>query len=381
MNTVNEIVDLTVARVCQLLKWAAIALMLSVGMVSGAMAERIKDVASVSGVRDNQLVGYGLVVGLSGSGDGSAFTEQSLRTMLLQLGVRIPDGLTLRSRNVAAVALHATLPPFAKPGQRIDLTVSTIGDAKSLRGGSLLVSPLKGLDGQIYAMAQGNLVVGGFGASTNTGNRVTVNVPTVGRIPNGALVERASPTKIGTEGVITFQLNRPDFTTAHRLAQAINQHLGQGVAVAIDGTAIRVRAPRDPGQYVAYLAQIENLTLDPGDAPARVIVNSRTGTVVISRHVLVTAAAVAHGNLSVTVNNTTEVSQPAPLSSGQTVTVPNSDIEIAQQRNRAFVFQPGVSLQDIVRAVNQVGAAPSDLVSILEALKEAGALRAELVVI
>ncbi|MCH9672593.1 MAG: flagellar basal body P-ring protein FlgI, partial [Gammaproteobacteria bacterium] len=303
-----------------------IVLGLWLGLSPSVWAERIKDVATVAGVRDNQLVGYGLVVGLDGDGDGSAFTEQSLRTMLVQLGVRIPEGVALRSRNVAAVALHATLPPFAKPGQRIDITVSTIGDAKSLRGGSLLVSPLKGLDGQIYAMAQGNLVVGGFGASSNTGNRVTVNVPTVGRVPNGGLVERSSPTRLGDTGEITFQLHRPDFTTAHRLAQAVNAHLGGTVAVALDAISIRVRAPHDPASQVQFLAHLENLSLEPGESPARVIVNARTGTVVISRHVLVKAAAVAHGNLSVTVSNTTQVSQPAALSSGQSVVVPNADV-------------------------------------------------------
>ncbi|MEM7253510.1 MAG: flagellar basal body P-ring protein FlgI, partial [Pseudomonadota bacterium] len=328
-------------------------------LAGNANAERVKDVATVAGVRDNQLVGYGLVVGLDGSGDSSAFTEQSLRSMLIQLGVRLPDNLNIRARNTAAVALHAVLPPFAKPGQRIDITASTIGDARSLRGGSLLISPLKGLDGQIYAMAQGNLVVGGFGASTDDGNRITVNVPTVGRVPNGALIERPSPTRLGGTDAVLLQLHRPDFTTAARLAQSINQSLGGNTAVALDGTTVRVRAPHDAPQQVALIAHLENLTLEPGEAPARVIVNSRTGTVVISRHVLVTAAAVAHGSLSVTVSNTTDVSQPAALSQGQTAVVPNSDIEIAEQRSRAFLFKPGISLQAIVRAVNQVGAAPS----------------------
>lgn len=351
------------------------------GIAQSAVAVRVKDLASVAGVRDNQLVGYGLVVGLDGTGEDSEFTVQSLRNMLNQLGVRVPANVRLSPKNVAAVALHATLPPFAKPGQRIDVTASTLGDAKSLRGGTLLVAPLRGMNGEIYAVAQGNLIVSGFGAATNDGNKISVNVPTVGRVPNGATIERAAPTQLSTTGDIVLHLHRPDFTTASRLTDAINRHLQPGTAQAIDATSIRIRGPRNPDRQVAFLSAIERVDVRPGDAPARVIVNSRTGTVIIGQYVAVSAAAVAHGNLSLVVSNTTEVSQPPPLSEGQTVVVPNSSIELREEEARAFVFEPGVSLESIVQAINRVGASPSDLVAILEALRAAGALRAELVVI
>jgi len=349
-----------------------------------ARAERIKDLARVSGVRDNQLIGYGLVVGLNGTGDQTGqtpFTVQSLTSMLNRFGVQVPANVRPQLKNVAAVTVSAVLPPFAKPGQLIDVTVSTIGNAKSLFGGTLLMAPLKGADGQVYAIAQGNLTVGGFGAGSEDGSSVTVNVPTVGRVPNGATVERPSPTQLGEEGEITLDLHRPDFTTAQHIADAINNALGPDTAEPLDATSVRVAAPRKPGRQVAHISQIENLTLKAGEAPARVIVSSRTGTVVISRNVTVTPAAVAHGNLAVTITNQPAVSQPAPFSGGQTVVVPDQSIDVVQEKSRAFVFGPGVSLNDIVRAINQVGAAPSDLVAILEALKEAGALQAELVVI
>ena len=352
------------------------------GLPALASASRVKDLASIAGVRDNPLVGYGMVVGLDGTGGGSQFTMQSLRSMLTRLGVKVPSGVSLSSKNVAAVALHATLPPFAKPGQKIDVTVSTLGDAKSLRGGTLLLLPLKAIDGSTYALAQGNLIVSGFGAATDDGNSISVNVPTVGRVPNGAIVERPAPTTIGHVDTIVFHLHRPDFTTAQRLAEAINKKLGGGdVARPQDASAVQVRAPRDPAQQVAFVSVLENVEIEPADAPARVIVNSRTGTVIIGQHVTVTAAAVAHGNLSVTISDLTEVSQPAPLTQGQTVVVPRSEITVKEEDARAFVFKPGISLDDIVRAINQVGATPSDLVAILEALRAAGALRAELVVI
>ena len=346
-----------------------------------SQAARVKDLASIAGVRDNPLIGYGLVVGLDGTGGGSQFTEQSLRNMLTRLGIRIPPNINLSPKNVAAVALHATLPPFAKPGQKIDVTASTLGDAKSLRGGTLLLSPLKGVDGATYALAQGNLIVSGFGAATDDGNSISVNVPTVGRVPNGASVERPAPTSIGHVDHVVLNLHRPDFTTAKRLTDAINKALGGEVARPMDATAIRVAAPRDPGGQVAFVAVLENIAVTPGEAPARVIVNSRTGTVIIGQHVTVNAAAVAHGNLSVTVSNVTEVNQPAPLAGGQTVVVPKSEISVKEEDARAFVFKPGVSLEDIVRAINRVGATPSDLVAILEALRAAGALQAELLVI
>jgi flagellar P-ring protein precursor FlgI len=358
-----------------------LGLLLGLLLAAPAGAERVKDIAAIAGVRENQLVGYGLVVGLDGTGGTSQFTVQSLRSMLTRLGVRVPESIALSPKNVAAVALHASLPPFAKPGQRIDVTVSTLGDAKSLRGGTLLLSPLKGVDGVVYALAQGNLIVGGFGAATEDGNRVSVNIPTVGRVPNGATIERPSPSTVGHADQVVFTLHNPDFTTATRLAEAVNAALGAGSSEPIDAASVRVRAPRDPARQVPFIAALENLEVDPGGAPARVVVNSRTGTVIIGQNVRVTAAAVAHGSLSVTVSNLTQVSQPPPLSGGQTTVVPNSEIRVEEQQARAFVFNPGVSLEEIVRAINQVGAAPSDLVAILEALRAAGALHAELVVI
>lgn len=349
-----------------------------------AQAERIKDLARIAGVRDNQLVGYGLVVGLDGTGDQTGqtpFTVQSLKSMLNRLGIQLPATVNPQLKNVAAVTLSATLPPFAKPGQTIDVTASTIGNAKSLRGGTLLLSPLKGANGQIYAIAQGNVVVGGFGVATSDGNSISLNVPTVGRLPNGATVERSAPTTFGSPEEIVLNLHNPDFTTAKRVADAINAVVGRGTAWPTDATSVQVSAPSEPGQRVDFVSLIENVALQPGAAPARVIVNARTGSVVIGSHVTVQAAAVAHGNLSVTITNRTEVSQPAPFSGGETVVVPDSEIAVREEANRAFVFGPGVSLDEIVRAVNQVGAGPSDLVAILEALKEAGALRAELIVI
>lgn len=347
-------------------------------------AERIKDLADVAGVRSNQLLGYGLVVGLDGTGDQTSqtpFTVQSLKSMLTQLGISIPPGVNPQVKNVAAVTVSAVLPAFAKPGQSIDVTVSSIGNAKSLRGGTLLMAPLKGADGEVYAVAQGNLVVGGFGAQGSDGSKITVNIPSVGRIPNGASVERAVANAFNEGNYLTLNLHRADFTTANRLSKAINEAIGPGTANAVDGSSVRVSAPLDSAQRVSYISMLENLTLTPGEAPARIIVNSRTGTVVIGQHVKVMPAAVTHGSMTVTIREDTTVSQPAPLSGGQTAVVPSSDLSIAVEKNRMFMFDTGVDLQEIVRAVNQVGAAPGDLMAILEALKEAGALRAELIVI
>lgn len=364
---------------------ATVAMALLAGLLcTAAAAERIKDLAAIAGVRDNQLVGYGLVVGLDGTGDQTTqtpFTVQSLKSMLNQLGVTVPDNVNPQLKNVAAVMVHATLPPFAKPGQRIDVTVSSLGNAKSLRGGTLLMSPLKGADGLTYAVAQGSVVVGGFGVSSADGSSVSVNVPSAGRIANGATVERAVGTPFHDGDYLVLNLHEPDFTTATRVVQAIEQALGSGAAEALDGTSIRVGAPLDPAQRVAFMSMIENLSLEPGEASARVIVNSRTGTVVIGRNVRVTAAAVSHGSLTVTISNEPLVSQPPPLSGGATAVVPRQSIDVEQSQSRMFLFDPGVSLDDIVRAVNGVGAAPGDLVAILEALKQAGALRAELIVI
>lgn len=364
---------------------AALSLLLgSLFVALPAQAERIKDIASIAGVRSNQLVGYGLVVGLDGTGDQTTqapFTTQSLKNMLQQFGITLPPGSNPQLKNVAAVSVHAALPPFAKPGQSIDITVSSIGNAKSLRGGSLLVTPLKGLDGQVYAIAQGNLVVSGFGIEGKDGSKISVNVPSVGRIPNGASVERSVPNPFALGEGLVFNLNNPDFTTAQRVTAAINAALGGSGAQSQDAISIRVSAPVDVSQRVAFVSMLENLTLEPGEAAARVIVNSRTGTVVIGRHVRVMAAAVSHGSLTVTITERSTVSQPAPFSGGTTQVVPKTDIEVREEGKRMFLFDAGVSLDDIVRAVNNVGAAPGDLVAILEALRSAGALRAELIVI
>jgi flagellar P-ring protein FlgI len=349
-----------------------------------AHAERIKDMAQVQGVRTNQLVGYGLVVGLDGTGDQTSqapFTIQSLTNMLAQLGVVVPPNVTPQLKNVAAVSVHAMMPAFVKPGQTIDITVNSIANAKSLRGGSLLVTPLHGLDGQIYAIAQGNLIVSGFGVEGNDGSKLTVNVPSSGRIPNGATIERAVPTQLAQGDTIVLNLNEPDFTTATRLVASVNKGIGDGAATIVDGGSVRVKAPIDLTQRVAFLSQVENLEVEPASAPARVIINSRTGTVVISSNVRVSPAAVSHGSLSVSIKEEQQVSQPLPLSKGTTTVVNNSTINVDQGSNRMFLFKPGVELEQIVHAVNEVGAAPGDLVAILEALKEAGALQAELVVI
>jgi flagellar P-ring protein precursor FlgI len=362
----------------------AMALLLLIA-TSAARAERIKDMAQVQGVRTNQLVGYGLVVGLDGTGDQTSqapFTIQSLINMLAQMGVTVPSTANPQLKNVAAVSVHAVMPAFVKPGQTIDITVNSIANAKSLRGGSLLVTPLRGLDGQIYAIAQGNLIVSGFGVEGNDGSKLTVNVPSSGRIPNGATIERAVPTQLAQGDAIILNLNDPDFTTATRLVASVNKGIGDGAATIIDGGSVRVRAPLDVTQRVAFLSTVENLDVEPASAAARVIINSRTGTVVISSNVRVSPAAVSHGSLSVSIKEEQTVSQPAPFSPlGQTTVVNNSTIKVDQGSNRMFLFHPGVDLEQIVRAVNDVGAAPGDLVAILEALREAGALQAELIVI
>ncbi|MGQ0697896.1 MAG: flagellar basal body P-ring protein FlgI [Panacagrimonas sp.] len=359
-------------------------LLLCLLIVLPAQAERVKDLASVAGVRSNPLVGYGLVVGLDGSGDQTSqapFTVQSLKSLLNQLGVTIPPGVNPQLKNVAAVAIHAELPAFAKPGQAIDITVSSLANAGSLRGGSLLMAPLKGADGQVYAIAQGNIVVGGLGVSGKDGSRVSVNIPSSGRIPNGATVERAVASNFDADPEIRLDLHTPDFTTAARLASGINQLLGGEFARALDPVTVAVRGPADPAARVAFLSELENLDVQPGEGAARVIVNSRTGTVVVGSNVRVLPAAVSHGTLSVTISEKPAVSQPGPFSDGQTVVVPRSSIEVSQTGGKIFVLDGGTSLDELVRAINQIGASPGDLVAILEALKQAGALRAELVII
>lgn len=354
-------------------------------MLSGvAQAERLKDLASIQGVRSNQLIGYGLVVGLNGSGDQTTqtpFTVQTFNNMLAQFGIKVPPGGNVQLKNVAAVSVHADLPPFARPGQTIDITVSSIGNAKSLRGGSLLMTPLKGIDGNVYAIAQGNLVVGGFDAGGADGSRITVNIPSAGRIPAGATVERAVPSGFNQDEYLTLNLNRPDFTTAKNIVDALNELLGPRVAQAMDAGSVRVAAPADPSQRVDYLSIIENLEIEAGQAVAKVIINSRTGTIVIGQNVRVQPAAVTHGSLTVVITEDPIVSQPEAFSQGQTAVVPRSKVNAAQEAKPMFKFGPGTTLDEIVRAVNQVGAAPSDLMAILEALKQAGALQADLIVI
>jgi len=298
-----------------------------------------------------------------------------------QFGISVPDNLNPKLENVAAVAIHAKLPPFAKPGQLIDITVSSIGNSKSLRGGSLLMTPLKGADGMVYALAQGNLVVGGFGAEGSDGSKITVNIPSVGRIPNGASVERAGPNPFINASTLTFNLYQPDFTTSKRVSEKINRLLGPGVAKSLDATSIVVSSPRDPSQRVTFLSVLENLEIKPAEPTAKIIINSRTGTIVIGKNVKVSPAAVSHGNLIVTIAEKKNVAQPDAFGGGETAITDESEIGITQGDNRMFLFEPGISLAEIVRAVNRVGAAPGDLMAILEALKQAGALRAEIVVI
>lgn len=363
-------------------KTRILAGLLLVGFCLPSQAARIKDLTKVQGVRTNQLIGYGLVVGLPGTGErNNAFSEQTFRTMLNNFGIKVPDTLQPKIKDVAPVAVHAELPPFSKPGQTIDITVSAIGEAKSLRGGSLLQTFLKGVDGRVYAVAQGSLVVGGLGAEGADGSKVVVNTPTVGRIPNGATVEREVASSFASGDTITFNLNRPDFTTAKRVADAINGMVGANTAQAMDGTSIQVYAPRDPSQRVTYLATLENIEVDPADEAAKIIVNSRTGTIVIGSQVHLKPAAVTHGGLTVTISENPQVSQPNALAGGNTAVVPNSTINVQQKNTRMFKLDTGNTLDDLVQAVNQVGVAPGDLMAILEALQQAGAIQGELVIL
>jgi flagellar P-ring protein precursor FlgI len=370
------------ARLGAFIAWS---LLVALAMMTPAVhAERIGDLAQVAGVRSNQLIGYGLVVGLEGSGDQTSqapFTTQSLENMLQQFGVTVPANVRPQLRNAAAVMVTASLPAFSKPGQAIDVTVASIGNAKSLRGGQLLMTQLRGADGNTYAIAQGSVLVGGINAEGQSGSSVQVNISSTGRIPNGASVERTVASSFDGSGSLTLNLNTPDFTTANRLAKAINDRFGAGTAQAKDAVSVQVRAPQDPTQRVGWIASIQNLDVTPGEAPARIIVNSRTGTVVIGSDVKVSAAAVAHGSIEVSIGEQPLVSQPAPFSQGQTAVVPSSNVKIAEHGGHMFKFGPGVSLDQIVHAVNQVGASPNDLIAILQALKQAGALHAELVVI
>ncbi|RAO77218.1 flagellar basal body P-ring protein FlgI [Dyella jiangningensis] len=372
-------------RAWSVLRGVAIVLCASFSVNQPVHADKIRDLAQVGGVRTNQLIGYGLVVGLDGSGDQTTqapFTTQSLENMLVQFGITVPANVRPQLKNAAAVTITAQLPPFAKPGQTIDVTVASIGNAKSIRGGELLMTPLRGADGNVYAMAQGSVVVGGISAQGKSGSSVQVNISASGRVPNGATVERSVASSFAnSNGDLMLNLNTPDFTTATRIAEAVNRTYGAGTANAVDGGSVAVRGPADPAQRVAWLGAIQALDVNPGDAPARVVVNSRTGTVVIGSEVRVTPAAVAHGAIQVTITEQPSVSQPEAFSKGQTVVVPNSSVQVSEDGGHMFKFGPGTNLDTIVRAVNQVGASPSDLISILQALKQAGALHAELVVI
>jgi flagellar P-ring protein precursor FlgI len=346
-------------------------------------ATRIKEVASVQGVRANQLVGYGLVVGLDGTGDqsqGAPFTAQSLAAMLSQMGVAVPPGVQLQARNVAAVMVTASLPAFAQPGQEIDVNVSSLGNAKSLRGGALIATPLKGADGNVYAMAQGNLIVGGAGASA-AGSKVQINHLSAGRVPHGATVERSVPTPLAQGEYVQLDVASADFATARDVARAINTAKGEGTATALDGRVVRVRAPQDINARVAFLADVENLSLELARPAARIVLNARTGSVVMNDAVTLAPCAVAHGSLSVTISSTPMVSQPNVLAQGQTVQAEKADIAISQQAGALVQMPAGTKLADVVKALNALGATPQDLLAILQAMKSAGALNADIEVI
>ena len=359
--------------------------------LSHAQADRLKDLTSIAGVRSNQLVGYGLVVGLPGTGDGnSPLTLQSMQAMISQFGVTTNSATSLNGKNSAAVIVTAELPPFAKPGQRLDTTISTLGQSKSLRGGTLLMTPLMGADGETYAVAQGNLLVGGLGVAGNDGSSLIVNVPTVGRIPGGATVEQLIETDFLTTDSLILNLHQGDFSITNQVAEAVNDVFGNGVAIALDSRSVKVRAPVDPAQKVSFISMLENIEIEPERQSAKVVVNARTGTIVIGGDVRVTPAAVTHGSLTVRVDENSTVTQGNNLALGNGVAAttpgpatvtPDSTIQIDQQPARAFLFDPGVELSTIVEAVKAVGTSPADLVAILEALREAGSLRAELVVI
>jgi flagellar P-ring protein precursor FlgI len=350
---------------------------------SGGASTRIKEVAAVQGVRSNQLVGYGLVVGLDGTGDQTTqtpFTTQSMLAMLQQMGVTVPPGTSMQLRNVAAVMVTAQLPAFAQPGQTIDVNVSSVGNAKSLRGGTLIATPLKGADGNVYALAQGQLIVGGAGASAG-GSKVQINHLSAGRVPEGATVERNVPTPLMDGDTLALGLNAADFNTARAVAEAINGAKGEGTAAALDGRTVRVRVPASAEQRVAFLADIENLPLRLARPAARVVLNARTGSVVMNEAVTLGECAVAHGNLAVTISTTPVVSQPNPFGQGQTVAGEKSDIAISQQGGALVAMPAGAKLTDVVKALNALGATPMDLLAILQAMKSAGALRAEIEVI
>ncbi len=346
-----------------------------------ASATRIKDIGSFQGLRTNQLTGYGLVVGLAGTGDDNLeYATQGVKGTVSRFGLTLPPGVNPSLKNAAAVIVTAELPPFAKPGQRLDITVSALGKAKSLRGGTLVMMPLRGADGQIYAMAQGNLAVGGLGIEAADGSRTLVNIPSAGRIPGGATVERSVGTGFADTPNLTFNLAEPDLTTALRVADAINGKVGSGMAEAIDAVSIQIRTDRGAASRIVQMGLIENITVTPAKAAARVIVNARTGTVVINDMVRITPAAVSHGKLTVKIQEDPLVVQPAPFSRGKTAVEPSSAISVEEKDAPMFAFDRGASLAEIVETINAVGATPGDLVAILEALKQAGAMKAELLI-
>jgi flagellar P-ring protein precursor FlgI len=370
-----------------------ITLMLVRGAILGALvsfaptssAERLKDMASIAGVRQNQLSGYGLVVGLDGTGDQTSqtpFTVQSIIAMLQQKGVNLPPTGQLQLKNVAAVMVTTSLPAFAQPGQNIDITVSSIGNAKSLRGGTLLMTPLHGADGQVYAMAQGNVLVGGVGASAGGGGaQVQVNHLSVGKISSGATVERAVPSTLGENNQIRLELNQTDFATASRVVSALNDQFGAGTATALDGRVIRVRTPASSDARVSFIGMMENVDVKPAAAAAKVILNARTGSVVMNQSVTLDTCAISHGNLTVTVGADTQVSQPAPGSRGRTAVTTSPTVSITKDPGKVLLVKGGASLAEVVKAMNSIGASPQDLLAILQALKAAGSLRAELEII
>ncbi|MEH3040304.1 MAG: flagellar basal body P-ring protein FlgI [Sphingomonas paucimobilis] len=351
-------------------------------MVQPAAAERVKDLGRFQGIRSNQLTGYGIVVGLPGTGDDNLeYTVQSVKAITSRMGLQLPQGINPGLKNAAVVMITAELPAFAKPGQRIDVTVASMGKAKSLRGGALVMTPLLGADGQIYAMAQGNLAVGGLGAEGADGSKIVVNIPSAGRIPDGATVERTVDTGFATAPTLTFNLAQADFTTAQNVAGAINRRFGAGTATAIDAVSVAMRAAPGADTRSMLMSEVENLAVEPAETAARVIVNARTGTVVINSAVRVSPSAVTHGKLTVKIDENQRISQPAPLSQGQTAVEQKSGVTVEQEVKPMFLLAPGPKLADVVKAINAIGASPADLVAILEALKESGALKAELVVL
>ncbi|MDF2152590.1 flagellar basal body P-ring protein FlgI [Vibrio sp. CAU 1672] len=361
-------------------------IVLTLGIASPSQAEvriPIMDLVDVQGIRENQLVGYGLVVGLDGQGDRNQvkFTSQSITNMLRQFGVQIDDGMNPKLKNVASVSVTATVDPMAGAGQTLDVVVSSIGDAKSLRGGTLLLTPLRGIDGEVYAVAQGNVVVGGLSVEGKSGSKIAINIPTAGRIPNGAMLEREIHTDFNERDEITLNLRKPSFTTAKNIAREINATFGPNVAEAVNKARVNMRAPKDAGQRVVMMSMLEEMSVVEGRKPARIVFNSRTGTVVIGKNVKVSEAAVSHGNLTVSISESQQISQPNAFAKGETTVTDQTRIDVDEEQAQMVIWPPGTDLNTIVNAVNSLGATPTDLISILQALHEAGALNAELVVI